>query len=275
MGQLVEAEGASVSMACDVVGLERSSWYSVPQRKPKPEDLLIEEFLRQCVEKRPRRGFWKCYKLARRKGFIWNHKRVYRVYRQIGLHLRRRVRYRPPAAVKQPMPTQVAPGVVWAMDFMRDTLMNGQVFRTLNLIDEFNREALAIEIDLSMPAARVIRVLDQVKAWCPLPMMIRVDNGPEFVAEALAEWGEQNGVLLHFIPKGSPQSNSLIERFNRSFREDILDCYLFESLDEVRDAAWEWLLEYNEERPHDSLDDMTPLEYRRKYESQQAEVSTN
>lgn len=82
-------------------------------------------------------------------------------------------------------------------------------------------------------------------------------------------------MLLHFIPKGSPQSNSLIERFNRSFREDILDCCLFESLDEVQDAAWEWLLEYNEERPHDSLDDMTPLEYRRQYESQQAKVSTN
>lgn len=142
MGQLVEAEGTSVSMACDVVGLERSSWYAVPQRKPKPEDLLIAEFLRQCVEKRPRRGFWKCYKLARRKGFVWNHKRVYRVYRQIGLHLRRRMRYRP-----------------------RDTLMSGQVFRTLNLIDEFNREALAIEIDLSMLAERVIRVLDQVKPW--------------------------------------------------------------------------------------------------------------
>ena len=206
---------------------------------------------------------------------MWNHKRVYRIYRQMGLHLRRRVRYRPPAAVKQPMPTQVAPGGGWAMDFMRDTLMSSRVFRTLNLIDEFNREALAIEINLSMPAERVIRVLDQVKAWRALPMMIRVDNGPEFVAAALAEWGERNGVLLHFIPKGRPQSNSLIERFNRSFREDILDCYLFESLDDVRDAAWEWLLEYNEERPHDSLDDLTPLEYRRKYESQQTEVSTN
>lgn len=220
-----------------ILGLERGRWYSVPQCKPQPEDLVIAGFLRQCVEKRPRRGFWKCYKLARRKGFGWNHKRVYRVYRQIGLHLRRRVRYRPPSAVKQPMPTQVAPGVVWAMDFMRDTLMTGQVFRTLNLIDEFNREALAIEIDLSLPAERVIRVLDQVKDWRALPMMIRVDNGPEFVAEALAEWGERNGVLLHFIPKGRPQSNSLIKRLDRSFREDILDCSLFESLDEVRDAA--------------------------------------
>lgn len=272
---MVEAEVSSVAMACDVVGLERSSWYSVAQRKPKPDDVLIAAFLRQCVEKRPRRGFWKCYTLARRKGFVWNHKRVYRVYKQIGLHLRRRVRYRPPAAVKQPMATPVAPSLVWAMDFMRDTLMSGQIFRTFNLIDEFNREALAIEIDLSMPAERVIRVLDQVKAWRPLPRMIRVDNGPEFVADALAVWAKNNDVLLHFIPKGRPQSNSLIERFNRSFREDILDCYLFESLDEVRDAAWEWLLEYNEERPHDSLDDMTPLEYRRKYESQRAEVSTN
>jgi putative transposase len=117
-----------------------------------------------------------------------------------------------------------------------------------------------------MTSERVIRVLDPVKAGRPWPMRIRADNGPEFVAEAWAEWGERNGVLRHFIPKGSPQANRLIERFNRSFREDILDCYLFESLDEVRDVAWEWLLEYNEERPHDSLDDLTRLEYRRQYE---------
>jgi hypothetical protein len=116
---LVEADGASVSMACDVVGRTRSTGYSVPQRKQNPEDLVIEEFLRQCVEKRPQREFWKCYQLARRKGFVGNHQRGYRVYRQIGLHLRRRVRYRPPAAVKQPMPTPVAPGGVWTMDFMR------------------------------------------------------------------------------------------------------------------------------------------------------------
>lgn len=262
-------------MACDLVGLAPSSWYYVHQPREAAEDHLIEAFLRACVAKRPRRGFWKCYKLARRQGQRWNHKRVYRIYRLLGLHLRRRVKYRPPARVQQPLLAPAAPNVGWSMDFTRDTLTNGRIFRTLNLIDEFNREALAIEIDLSLPASRVIRVLDKVKAWRPLPLSIRVDNGPEFIAEALADWGKANGVFLNFIPPGKPQKNGFVERFNRSFREDVLDSFLFDTLDEVRDAAWEWLMEYNEERPHDSLGDLTPLEYRRKYEALQAEVSTN
>ena len=143
-----------------------------------------------------------------------------------------------------------------------------------DLIDEFNREVLAIEIDLSLPAERVIRVLEQVKVWRCFPLSIRVDNGPEFIADALAEWGRENGVALNFIPPGKPQKNGFVERFNRSFREDVLDCYLFDTLDEVREAAGEWMMEYNEERPHDSLGDLTPLEYRRKYEAELAEVST-
>lgn len=161
------------------------------------------------------------------------------------------------------------------MDFTRDTLASGRVFRTLNIIDEFNREVLAIEVDTSLPAERVIRVLDQIKAWRPLPQSIRVDNGPEFIAEALANWSERNRVHLNFIPPGKPQKNGFMERLNRSFREDILDCYVFDTLDEVRDAAWDWQIEYNEERPHDSLSNLTPLEYRLRYEAQQAEVSTN
>ncbi len=274
VSELVEAESVPARMACDITGLPTSSWYYVGMPKENSDDLVIEEFLRVCVAKRPRRGFWKCYKLARRKGHVWNHKRVYRVYKQLGLHLRRRVKYRPPARVQQPLLAPEAPNTGWAMDFTRDTLTTGRVFRTLNLIDEFNREVLAIEIDLPLPAERVIRVLEQVKVWRCLPLSIRVDNGPEFIADALSEWGRENGVALNFIPPGKPQKNGFVERFNRSFREDVLDCYLFDTLDEVREAAWEWMMEYNEERPHDSLGDLTPLEYRRKYEAELAEVST-
>lgn len=271
---LVEAHQVPVRVACELVKLSRSSWYAA-KPVPKPVDRLIEDFLRECVASRPRRGFWKCYKLARRAGHRWNHKRVYRIYKLIGLHIRRRVRHRLPVRVQQPLVAPAVPNQSWSMDFMRDTLASGRAFRTLNVIDEFNREVIAIEVDTSLPSARVIRVLDQVKAWRPLPETIRVDNGPEFIAEALAEWSEQNQVRLDFIQPGKPQQNGFVERLNRSFREDILDCYLFDSLDEVRDAAWDWLIEYNEQRPHDSLDDLTPLEYRLRYEGQTAGVSTN
>ena len=263
-----------VRMACELAGLPPSSGYYVGKPTTKVEDAVIEEFLRGCVAKRPRRGFWKCYKLARRMGHLWNHKRVYRVYKLLGLHLRRRVKCRPPARVQEPLLAPEAPNIGWSMDFTRDTLTTGCVFRTLNLIDEFNREALAIEIDISLPSQRVIRVLEQVKAWRCLPLSIRIDNGPEFIADSLAEWAQENGVMLNFIPPGKPQKNGFVERFNRSFREDVLDCFLFDTLNEVREATWEWMMEYNEERPHDSLGDLTPLEYRRKYEAELAEVST-
>ncbi|MFZ5503071.1 MAG: transposase [Pseudomonadota bacterium] len=105
-------------------------------------------------------------------------------------------------------------------------------------------------------------------------MSIRIDNGPEFIADSLAKWAQENGVRLNVIPPGKPQKNGFVERLNRSFREDVLDCFLFDTLDKVRDAAWEWMMAYNEERPHDSLGDLTPLEYRRKYEAELAEVST-
>jgi putative transposase len=261
-------------VACAIVKLPRSSWYYV--RSPaNPENRRVEDFLRECVAKRPGRGFWKCYKRSRRLRCGWNHKRVYRIYKLLGLHQRRRIKHRLPARVQQPLLVPATPSHSWSMDFMRDTLASGRAFRTLNLIDEFNREVLAIEVDTSLPSARVIRVLKQLSEWRPLPQSIRVDNGPEFIAEALAEWSTENGVTLNFIAPGQPQKNGFIERFNRSFREDILDCYLFDTLDEVRDAAWDWQIEYNEERSHDSLNDLTPLEYRLRYEAQLAEASIN
>jgi putative transposase len=208
-------------------------------------------------------------------GHGWNKKRVYGLYKRLGLNLRRRVRHRMPERVKQPLVAPVSPNTGWSMDFRSDRLTNGRQFRTLNLIDEFNREALAIEVDTSMPSARVIRVLEQVKSWRLLPQSIRVDNGPEFIAEVLAEWCEQHGVMLNFIPPGKPQKNGYVERFNRSFREDILDSDLFESLDEVREMAWDWQIEYNEERSQDSLNNLTPVEYRQRYEAQLAEASRN
>ena len=237
------------------------------------QDSRIADFLRAYVQKRPRRGFGKCFDQARRNGHTWNHKRVYRVYKELGLNIRRGIKQKLPARVQQPLQAPTAPMQSLAMDFTSDRLANGRNLRTLNIIDEFNREVLTIEVDFSLPAQRVIRVLQQVVQDRGVPLSIRVDNGPEFIAEALAQWCEQHGIALNHIPPGKPQKNGFVERFNRSFREDVLDCYVFDSLHEVREIAWQWQLEYNEQRGHESLNNLTPIEYRNRYETGVAPIS--
>ena len=148
-----------------------------------------------------------------------------------------------------------------AMDFMSDSLFCGRRFRTFNVVDDYNREALAIEVDLSLPAPRVIRVLERIVAWRGYPAKIRMDNGPEFVSAALAEWADEHAVQLEFIKPGKPTQNSYIERFNRTYRTEVLDMYAFRRLSEVREITDHWIQQYNEERPHDSLGKLTPREY--------------
>jgi putative transposase len=144
---------------------------------------------------------------------------------------------------------------------MSDALWGERRFRTFNVVDDFNRELLAIEVDFNLPAQRVVRTLDRIAATRGYPLKLRLDNGPEFVSVALADWAEQHGVLLEFIKPGKPMQNGFIERFNRSYREAVLDMFVFQSLSEVREQTEKWLREYNEERPHESLGNMTPREY--------------
>ena len=145
---------------------------------------------------------------------------------------------------------------------MDNALVCGRHFRTLNVVDGFNHEALSIEIDLNLPALRVVRVLDRIAANRGYPVMLRMDNGPEFISLVLAEWAEQHAVKLEFIQPGKPTQNAFIERFNRTYRTEILDFYLFRTLNEVREITERWVSEYNCERPHESLNNMTPEEYR-------------
>ena len=149
---------------------------------------------------------------------------------------------------------------------MSDSLFCGRRFRTFNLVDDFNREVLAIEIDLNLPAPRVIRVLERAVAWRRYPNKLRMDNGPEFISAALAEWAEEHGIELEFIKPGKPTQNSYVERFNRTYRDEILNMYVFRTLNEVREITENWIRQYNEERPHDALNDLTPWEYRVKHE---------
>ncbi len=159
----------------------------------------------------------------------------------------------------------------WSMDFMRDSLVSGGSYRTLNIIDDFNREALGIEIDRSLPAERVTRKLDCIAEWRGYPKYIRVDNGPEFISHKLHQWAEKHHVDLDFINPGKPAQNAYIERFNRTYREDVLDLYLFSDLDEVRERTTRWMYEYNAERPHESLGheslgNKTPYEFLKAYQ---------
>lgn len=150
----------------------------------------------------------------------------------------------------------------WPIDFMHDAMVCGSRFRTFNVVDDFNREALTIEIDLNFPAQRVVRVLDRIVANRGYPLKMRMDNGPQLVSLALASWAKVHGVLLEFINPGNPTQNAFIERFNRTYQTEILDFYLFRTLNEARKITECWLGEYNSERPHESLNKLMPEEYR-------------
>ena len=202
--------------------------------------------------------------MLRRQGRGWNHKRTYRVYCQMQLNRRRAARRRLPKRHRVPLYVPQRPDTVWSADFVADALYNGRRFRTFNVVDDFNREALHIEIDTSITSERLVRVFRRIQAERPLPQVLRTDNGPEFLGEAFTEWAKEAGMAIRYIQPGKPNQNAYIERFNRTYRDELLDQHLFASLEHVREATYWWLLEYNEQRPHDSLGDLTPVEAREK-----------
>lgn len=175
--------------------------------------------------------------------------------------MRRKGKRRLPNRHPSPLSVPESMNQCWSIDFMSDSLYSGRRFRTFNVVDDFNREALAIEIDLNLPAERVVRVLDRAASWRGYPLKMRMDNGPEFVSVRLAEWAEEHDVELEFIQPGKPFQNSYIERFNRTYRNEILDFYVFDSLSDVRAKTEAWIDEYNNERPHESLNNLTPTEH--------------
>jgi putative transposase len=228
----------------------------------KRDDSAVITKLQELCEKKPREGQDKLYSRIRNEGIKWNHKRIARVYKIMGLNKRKRGRKRLPARVKAPLVIPMQPNDTWSMDFMHDTLMNGRKFRVLNVIDDFNREALAIEPHYSIGSKLVCGILDREVKERGTPRAIRVDNGPEFIASALTEWCLERGIQLIYIQPGKPMQNGYIERFNRSFREDVLDANLFESLAQARMLCQEFMDDYNSERPHESLGNLSPINYR-------------
>lgn len=175
------------------------------------------------------------------------------------LNIRRRAKKRLPERVKQPLMIPDQPNQVWSLDFMSDSLSDGRKFRLLNIIDDFNRESLAIEVDTSLPALRVIRVLNRLILQRGKPANLRTDNGPEFLSHLLQDWCEENKVTLQYIQPGKPMQNGFIERKNGSLRRELLNAYVFYSLSEVREMCDMWRLDYNTERPHKSLGYLSPI----------------
>lgn len=257
---LVQDYDLAIVHACQIAGLSRTAWYRPPGDRSAADQPVIDALL-DLVARRTHWGFWKLAGRLRAMGHAWNWKRIYRVYCALRLNLPRRRKKR---VLTRPRLVLDAPAVLnrtWALDFMGDTLYDGRRYRTLNVLDEGNREALAIEISPSLPSARVVRLLEQLVAIHGAPTALRCDNGPELIADTLTSWCEAQGIVLQHIAPGKPNQNAFIERFNRTYRDEVLNAWIFTSLVEVRQVTEEWLTIYNTERPHDSLGGVPPCTF--------------
>ena len=240
------------------MGRARASWRYRSQRSGEDE---LRARLRALAAERRRFGYRRLAVLLRREGWTVNHKRVYRLYRAAGLAVRRRKRKRVGAATRPALALPTRPNQRWSMDFISDALSVGRKFRSLNIVDDFNRECLAREVDTSLTGVRVVRVLERLREQRGLPQILVMDNGPEFAGRALDLWAYAQGVTLHFIEPGKPIQNAFIESFNGKLRDECLNEHWFLSLQEARETIEAWRRDYNEVRPHASLRNQTPQEF--------------
>jgi putative transposase len=253
----VRGKKVSVALACRTFGISESCYRY--ERKLSDENAEIADWLVRLTSTYRTWGFGLCYLYLRNvKGFGWNHKRVRRIYRELELNLRIKPKKRLVRDKPEPLAVPDAPNATWSMDFMSDQLADGRCFRTLNVLDDFNREGLAIEVDISLPAQRVIRTLERVIEWRGRPLNLRVDNGPEYVSAALQTWASRRGIGICYIQPGKPQQNAYVERYNRTVRSEWLGQYIFNSIEEAQDHATRWLWTYNNERPNMALGGITP-----------------
>lgn len=254
---LVEEHHLPVLRACCVVRLSRAAYYRPPILASR-RDAAVIAALTALVARYGRWGFWKLFDRLRAQGHRWNHKRVHRVYCALRLNLPRRTSRRVPRRPRQPLVAPTSLNAIWALDFMTDTLYDSRRVRVLTILDEGNREALDVVAGVSLPSVRVTRILDALVAVYGCPAAFRVDNGPEFTAQPFVEWCAAHRVTILYIQPGKPDQNAFIERFNRTYRTEVLNAYLFESVTELQAITDAWLPVYNAERPHDSLGRVPP-----------------
>ncbi len=249
---------SSRRLICEVLQWSRSSTY----RKTVKDDSEVENKLRQLAEQYSTRGFDWYYLRIRSEGLQWNRKRVLRVSRKLGLVRRRKIKKRinRPYAISITQP--IYPNKMWSMDFMSDALEDGRRIRILNIMDDYNRECLSIECGISFPSQRVTRIMEELIDLRGKPESIRTDNGPEFISHHYIGWCSKHEIKPEYIQPGKPNQNGYIERFNRTYRKDVLDAYLFESLAQLRIINEKWKQQYNTQHHHQSLDGKTPIAFR-------------
>ena len=254
---IVGARGIAIGTACKIFCISETCYRY--KNKLSSENIVIADWLIRLTHNQKNWGFGLCFLYLRNiKGFSWNHKRVYRIYKELELNMRIKPKKR---LVRGKPDRLIVPDTInecWSMDFMYDSLENGKNYRLLNVIDDFNREGLGIEIDFTFSADRVIRTLDQIMEWRGKPKSIRCDNGPEYISRLLAIWSEKHNIKLSFIQPGKPQQNAYIERYNRTVRGDLLNQHLFCSIEEVQEFATKWLWSYNNERPNMAIGGISP-----------------
>ena len=242
------------SLVCRTIGLDRKTSYGTSVK----DDSALEDKLKEYSVQYPTRGFDWYYLKSRLEGHKWNRKRVLRVYRKLGLVRRRRCKKRYNNERGLCLMQPLAPNYSWSMDFMSDSLEDGRTVRVLNVIDDYNRESLTIECGISFPSSRVIRTIEEIIETKGKPEFIRTDNGPEFISHEYKDWCKDNGIKDTQIQPGKPNQNGYVERFNRTFREDVLDAYIFTSIPQMDMVAKKWMDDYNGGHPHQSLSGMTP-----------------
>ena len=251
-----------VTRACGLVGISRSLFR---YRSRRPDSGPLRDRIEAIAATKRRYGYRRVYLRLRREGWEVNRKRVYRLYREAGLAVRRRKRKRIGVFERKPLPKPTAANVSWSMDFVADGLIGGRRLRCLTIVDDCTRECVAIEVDTSLPGLRVKTVLDRLADNRGLPQSITVDNGPEFDGKVLDQWAYRTGVQLSFIRPGKPNENAYIESFNGKFRDECLNEHWFISLAHARRIIEAWRIEYNTERPHRSLKYETPAEVAERY----------
>lgn len=256
---MVEFKHCSIRLACKISGISESCYrYS---KKNNDENNFIADLLISLVNDpfKRRWGFGLCFDYLRNvRGYKWNHKRVYRIYKELELNLRIKPKRRIKRDKPEALDTSTEINQVWSIDFMSDSLSCGRTIRTFNVIDDYNREGLVIDVDFSLPSERIIRSLERVIEWRGKPLSLRCDNGPEYISEKLRKWADDNDIKLIFIQPGKPTQNAYIERFNRTARHEWLDLFLFKDIKHAQDIATKWLWCYNNERPHKANGGLPP-----------------
>ena len=245
-------------MGCKVIRFNRATQRYIAKRS---ENILLRMRILDIAQARVRYGYKRIHVLLLREGWKINHKAVYRIYRQEGLNLRYRSKRKRISQARLPKVDVTGINQCWAMDFMSDALFNGRRFRAFTMMDVYSRECLNIYAGSSIKGDTVVDILEALRSRRGLPERIRVDNGPEFVSKALDNWSFLNNIKLEFSRPGKPVDNAFIESFNGSLRDECLNTNWFLSIEDAQEKLEAWRLDYNQFRPHSSLDNMTPEEF--------------